>query len=121
MRKKQTNRNLRALIITLVVLVALGILSKAENSPDSTALNAVSRGLFKLTASATASADSASTEELAAQAEALSKENAELRKQLADYIDVKKENVSSIKLLTRLDSQIAEDGGKCIIYSISLD
>lgn len=92
MRKKQTNRNLRALIITLVVLVALGILSKAENSPVSTALNAVSRGMFKLTASATASADSASTEELAAQAEALSKENAELRKQLADYIDVKKEN-----------------------------
>ena len=91
-RRRKTNRNLRALVITLVILAVLGILSQAENSPVSSSINAVSKGLFKLTASAAASGDSASPEELAEEVEALRKENAELRKQLADYMDVKDEN-----------------------------
>lgn len=92
MRNRNHNRPLRALVIALVTVAVLGLLSQAENSPVSTAVNFASGWLFRLTASATASADSATKEELAAEAEALRRENASLRRQLADYIDVKKEN-----------------------------
>lgn len=92
MKRRPANNNLRVLIITLIILTVLGVLSHAENSPVSTALNGVSRGLFQLSAAATASADSATREDLLAEVESLRSENAALRQQLADYIDVKKEN-----------------------------
>lgn len=76
----------------LVIVAVLGLLSQAENSPVSTAVNFASGWLFRLTASATASVDTATKEELAGEAEALRKENASLRRQLADYIDIKNEN-----------------------------
>lgn len=91
-RRRNTNRNFRTLVITLVIVAVLGILSQAENSPVSSSINAVSKGLFQLSASATASSDSASPEELADEVRALRKENAELRQKLADYTDIKDEN-----------------------------
>lgn len=90
--RRKKNRDFRALVITLVIIAFLGILSRVGSSPVSSGINAASKGLFKLTASAAASNDSASPEELREQLEALRKENAELRKQLADYTDIKDEN-----------------------------
>ena len=90
--RRKKNRDFRALVITLVIIAFLGILSRVGSSPVSSGINAASKGLFKLTASAAASNDSASPEELREQLEALRKENAELRKQLADYTDITDEN-----------------------------
>ena len=86
------NNNRRTLIITLIILMVLSVFSQAENSVISGGLNLLTRGLFQLSAAATASADSATREDLAAEVEALKKENAELRRELADYIDTKAEN-----------------------------
>ena len=58
----------------------------------SSGVNTLTKGLFQLSALATASADSATREELLKENEELKKENAALRGQLADYIDTKAEN-----------------------------
>ena len=70
--RRKKNRDFRALVITLVIIAFLGILSSVGNSPVSSGINAASKGLFKLTASAAASNDSASPEELREQLEAQS-------------------------------------------------
>lgn len=92
MDRRQRTRNRKTLIITLIILTVLSVFSQAENSLLSSGLNTVSKGLFQLSAAATASADSASAEDLRAEVEALKQENAGLRAQLADYIDTKAEN-----------------------------
>ncbi len=92
MNQRLYNRNLKVLIITLIILTVLSVLSQAENSLLSSGVNTLTKGLFQLGARATASADSATREELLAENEALKKENAALRAQLADYIDTKAEN-----------------------------
>lgn len=90
--KRINNKSLKPLIITLVILIAAAVLSLGENSVIPSAVNAFTNGLFSVTASATASADTASYDDLKTENEKLRKENAELRKQLADYYDVKQEN-----------------------------
>ena len=55
MKKGKYNRNLKALCVTLIILTVLGVFSQAENSIVSSGINAASKGLFKLTASAAAS------------------------------------------------------------------
>ena len=92
MDRRQKEKNRTALIVTLIILTVLSVFSQAENSLISSGLNSVSKGLFQLSAAATASADSATKEELRAEVEALKKENAALREQLADYVDTKAEN-----------------------------
>lgn len=92
MDRRQKEKNRMALIVTLIILTVLSVFSQAENSLVSSGLNTVSRGLFQISAAATASADSATKEELRAEVEALKKENAALREQLSDYIDTKAEN-----------------------------
>ena len=89
---RKRNRSLRVLIVTLAIVTVLGVLSQSENSLLSAGINAVSAWMFRLTASATSSVDSASKEELQAEVEVLRRENATLREQLADYLDVKSEN-----------------------------
>ena len=79
--KRRTNRSRNVLIITLLILAVLGIMSQPENSPVAGGVNLATKWLFQLTASATASMDSASR-----------RENAELQKKLADYYDIKAEN-----------------------------
>lgn len=86
------NKNSRALIITLVIVVVMSVFCLAENSVISTAFNGLTRGLFQITASATASADTADDEQLRAENEKLREENAQLREQLVDYYDLKDEN-----------------------------
>ena len=92
MDRRQKEKNRTVLIVTLIILTVLSVFSQAENSLISSGLNSVSKGLFQLSAAATASADSATKEELRAEVEALKKENAALREQLADYVDTKAEN-----------------------------
>ena len=97
--RRNRDKNLKALIITLIILSVMSVLSPEENSVISSALNAASRGLFQVAASAAASADSPSPQELREQVDKLKSENAKLRQQLADYIDVKNENTRLQKFM----------------------
>ncbi len=86
------NKNLKALIITLVILIVMSVFSLTDNSFISSVINTATKGLFQVTAAAAASADTVSYDDLKAENEKLKEENAELREQLADYYDVKSEN-----------------------------
>lgn len=87
------NKNLKALLLTLIIIVVISVLSLGNNSIVSTAINGAFKGLFQISAAATSSVDgSDDIEELKAENERLKQENAELREQLADYYDVKDEN-----------------------------
>lgn len=86
--KKPKNKNLKYLIITLVILLLTGVLSQGKTGFISGGLNLLPLGISSLTASARSSPDSAETVE----AEALKKENAELRQSLVDYLELKEEN-----------------------------
>lgn len=90
--KQFQNKNFKALIITLIVVLTVSVFSLGENSVISSAINGFTKGLFQVSASATASADTATYEELKSENEKLRQENAQLREQLIDYYDTKAEN-----------------------------
>lgn len=92
MKRRKNNKNLRALAITLVIVIVMGVFCLADNSPVSTAVNAGTKGLFQVTSAVTASIDTASYEDLKAENEKLKQENAELRNELVDYYNLKEEN-----------------------------
>ncbi|MEE0868752.1 MAG: hypothetical protein U0L70_03050 [Ruminococcus sp.] len=69
--KQMNSKNLKPLIITLVILCVAAVLSLGENSVIPSAVNAFTNGLFSVTASATASADTASYDDLKAENEKL--------------------------------------------------
>ncbi len=86
-------RNLKALIITLILVMTVSVFSLADNSLISTAVNAVFRGLFQISASAaSAQSEVSDLEALKTENEELKKENARLREQLVDYLETKEEN-----------------------------
>jgi rod shape-determining protein MreC len=91
MRRKR-NRNVRVLVVTLAAVLLLSLLAQPGRSLLSTGVHFATDWLFQLTASATANVDGATREELAERVAALEQENAALRRQLADYIDVQAEN-----------------------------
>lgn len=95
---RNNNKNLKAMIITLIIISLMSVLSPEQNSVISSGLNALTRGIFQISAEATASADSADIGTLRAENERLKQENANLREQLADYIDAKNENARLKKL-----------------------
>ncbi len=85
------NKNLKALIITLVILVVMGVFSLADNSVISSVINGLTKGLSQVSA-AVSSNDTASISDIKDENARLKQENAELREQLVDYYDVKAEN-----------------------------
>lgn len=93
------DKNLKALIITLILISVMSVLSPEENSLVSGGINAATKGLFQVSAKAAASIDSAGADEVREQLEKLKSENAELRNQLSDYIEIKQENSRLKKLL----------------------
>lgn len=92
MKRSEKNKNLRALIITLVIVIVMGVFCLGDNSLVSTALNAVTRGLFQVTSAAASSIDTASYDDLKVENEKLKQENAKLREELVDYYNIKEEN-----------------------------
>lgn len=78
----------------LLVLIMLSVFTRnVENNIISTTLNAVTFGLSKVTAAATADhAGGKSYDELKAENDALAQANRELRAKLVDYYNVKEEN-----------------------------
>lgn len=86
------NKNLKVLVITLVILIVMSVLSLPDNSLISSAINGFTRGLSQVSAAAVASADTASYDDLKNENKKLKQEIAELREQLLDYYNVKTEN-----------------------------
>ncbi len=89
---KLHNKNFKALLITLSIIIVLSIFSSFGSSVVSSAVSFLTKGLFQVTALATASPDTPSAQELEKENARLRQENAELREQLVDYYDVKAEN-----------------------------
>ena len=58
------NKNFRVLVLTLIIILVISVMSLGNNSVVSTALNGAFKGLFQLSASATASADSVDVQTL---------------------------------------------------------
>lgn len=106
--RRTDDKNRKALILTLIILCLMSVLSQEEGSLVSSGFDYITKGLFQVTASATASADSASAQELRDEVERLKTENAELRAQVSDYIDIKQENARLQKLL-----DIKKDNPSC--------
>ena len=87
-----TSREFKRFAIILFVVCFISVVSLSDNSVISGAINAVTNGLFSMTASATASIDTLSYDELKAENEKLKNENAKLREQLVEYYETKEEN-----------------------------
>lgn len=85
------NKNLKILVITLVIILVMGVFSLGENSVIISAVNGFTRGLSQVSAAAS-SIDTATADDLKSENEKLRQENAQLREQLVDYYDVKAEN-----------------------------
>lgn len=92
MKMKLHNKNFKALLITLSIIIVLSIFSSFGGSVVSSAVSFLTKGLFQVTALAAASPDTPSAQELEKENARLRQENAELREQLVDYYDVKAEN-----------------------------
>lgn len=84
---------IKIFLSVLLVLIMLSVFTRnVENNVISTTLNAVTYGLSKVSAAASADNSSKSYDELKSENEALSKANRELRARLVDYYNVKEEN-----------------------------
>lgn len=83
------NKNLKALIITLIILLLMGVLPQNNYGVLSNGVSLIPLGFFRLTASARSTPGSAETPD---EVKSLEAENAELRQKLVNFEDLEREN-----------------------------
>lgn len=87
-----SSKSFKSLIITVVILVAVCILSNVDNTILSSFFNTLTVSMQGVSASAADSVTKKSYEELEKENQLLAEEVAQLRAQVVDYYDVKQEN-----------------------------
>lgn len=92
MKEFFASKSFKALVITLVILIAASVVTAADNSVLSSGINFLTSFMQTTAAQAANSASQKSYDELLQENSELKKENADLRTQLVDYYDVKQEN-----------------------------
>ena len=86
------NKSIKALAVTLAVVVVVGIFGAVGSPFASTVVGFLTNGLSQVTSAVSSAATQKTYEELASENQQLKSENADLRTQLVDYYDVKSEN-----------------------------
>ena len=89
---KNRRKNRKVLLLTLIAVLLMGVLSVGDNPPVQSAWNAVTGGIFSLSARIAAELKTPSTDELLDENERLRSENAALQKALAENLELKDEN-----------------------------
>ncbi len=87
-----SNKSIKILAITLVVVVIFSILGATGNPVINSAVGFITNGLSQVTSAAAEATKQKSYDELLKENKELKSENADLRTQLVDYYDLKDEN-----------------------------
>ena len=85
-------KNRRALLLTLIAVLLMGVLSVGDNSPLCSARSVLTGGIFSLTAKASARLSAPSAGELTEENERLKAENDALRSALSENYELRREN-----------------------------